>query len=91
MRRSQRKKGKFWPPVRRQIWRKAQELFQEEQLAMGEDFKGITATRRELMEGGYFHEAKIIVLRNRYYASKGLPSVEERELVGRYGDECLLE
>jgi len=72
-----RKKGKFWPPVRRMIWLKAQELFQQEQLKMGKDFKGITATRRELREGGYFYMAKIIVLRNLYRQKKGLPTLEE--------------
>jgi len=47
------------------IWEKAQELYQMEQAkTMGEDFKGITATRKELWEGGYFHQAKLILLRN---------------------------
>ncbi|MFP3985103.1 MAG: hypothetical protein ACLFU9_03940 [Candidatus Bathyarchaeia archaeon] len=88
--RRQRSKGKFWPEVREKIWRKAQQLFQEDQAkTMGSDFKGITATRRELLEAGYFHQAKIIVLRNLYYTKKGLPSVEEREIAERYGAECL--
>jgi hypothetical protein len=65
MRRARRNEGKFWPPVRRAIWRKAQELYQEEQLAMGQDFNGLTATRQELRESGYFYRAKIIVLRQR--------------------------
>jgi hypothetical protein len=74
------RKGKFWPYVRPLIWEKAQELFQEEQVAtMGDDFKGITATRSELREGGYFYEAKIIVLRNLWRQKKGLPTVEEEE------------
>jgi hypothetical protein len=47
------------------IWQKAQELYQMEQAkTMGADFKGITATKRELREGGYFYMAKLIVLRN---------------------------
>jgi hypothetical protein len=33
----------------------------------------------ELLEGGYFHEAKLIVLRNLWREKKGLPSVEEEE------------
>lgn len=71
-------KGKFWPPVRRMIWTKAQQLFQEEQAkTMGDDFKGITATRKELREGGYFYEAKLIVLRNLYRQKRGLPSLED--------------
>jgi hypothetical protein len=58
------KKGKFWPEVRALIWEKAQQLYQQEQAAsMGNDFTGTTATRLELMEGGYFNEAKLIVLR----------------------------
>ena len=45
------------------IWKKAQELYQMEQAkTMGADFKGITAERKELCEGGYFYTAKLIVL-----------------------------
>lgn len=84
-----RRKGKFWPAVRQMIWQKAQEIFQEENLtAMKKDFHGITATRSELREGGYFYRAKIIVLRNLWYASKNQPSLEEREIMGRYGSQC---
>jgi len=46
---------------------------------MGEDFKGLTATRKELREGGYFHMAKLIVLRNLWREKKGFPSIEEEE------------
>jgi hypothetical protein len=46
---------------------------------MGEDFKGLTATRKELREGGYFYMAKLIVLRNLWREKKGLPSIEEEE------------
>lgn len=71
-------KGKFWPHVRALIWEKAQQLYQQEQArTMGSDFKGITAERRELREGGYFYQAKLIVLRNLWRERKGLPSVEE--------------
>lgn len=56
--------GKFWPYVRPLIWEMAQQLFQEEQAkTMGVDFKGITATRKELREGGYFYAAKLIVFK----------------------------
>ena len=73
-----RKPGKFWPYVRPLIWEKAQQLYQMEQAkGMGEDFKGLTATRKELREGGYFHTAKLIVLRNLWREKKGLPSIEE--------------
>ncbi len=85
-----RLKGKFWPYVRPQIWEKAQQLYQEEQArTMGSDFKGITATKRELREGSYFHRAKIIVLSNLYRQKKGLPTIEEEELTGQYGEKCL--
>jgi hypothetical protein len=62
------------------IWEKAQELYQMEQAkTMGADFKGITAERRELREGGYFYQAKLIVLRNLWLEKKGLPTIEEEE------------
>lgn len=44
---------------------------------MGDDFKGITATKAELREGGYFHQAKLIVLRDLFLQKKGLPTTEE--------------
>ena len=60
------------------IWEKAQQLYQMENAkTMGNDFKGLTATRKELREGGYFHTAKLIVLRNLWREKKGLPSIEE--------------
>jgi hypothetical protein len=53
------------------IWEKAQELYQMEQAkTMSDDFKGITATRKELREGGYFYQAKLIVLRNLWREKK---------------------
>jgi len=68
----QRQPG-FWPWVRPMIWEKAQELYQMEQAkTMGADFKGITAERKELREGGYFYQAKLIVLRNLWREKKGL-------------------
>jgi hypothetical protein len=64
------------------IWQKAQDLYQMEQAkTMGEDFKGITATREELWEGGYFYQAKLIVLRNLWLQKKGLPSIEEEAYI----------
>ena len=78
MSKRQRKRGKFWPRVRALIWEKAQELYQMEQAkTMGSDFKGTTATRKELREGGYFHTAKLIVLKNLHRQKKGLPTVKE--------------
>ena len=56
-------KGKFWPQVRMQIWEKAEELFMQEQMrTMDCDIK---PERSELLEGGYFERAKIIVLGKR--------------------------
>lgn len=78
--------GKFWPPVRRMIWVKAQQMFQEEQaVTMGQDFKGLTATRKELREAGYFYRAKLIVLQNLWRERKGMLTVEEEEIMLRYG------
>jgi len=36
----------------------------DEAKGMADDFTGITATKAELREGGYFHQAKLIVLRD---------------------------
>ena len=73
-------KGKFWPPVRAMIWQKAQELYQMDQArGMKDDFAGNTAERHELYEGGYFYQAKLIVLRDLWLQKKGLPSMEEQQ------------
>lgn len=73
-----KQKGKFWSQVRTQIYEKAQQLFQEQQArTMSHDFKGITATKRELREAGYVYTAKLIVLRNLWCQNKGTPIVEE--------------
>ena len=67
------RKGKFWPQVRAIIWEKAQELYQrDEARGMSNDFTGITATKAELREGGYFHQAKLIVLRDLWLGKRGL-------------------
>jgi len=72
--------GKFWPTVRPLIWEKAQQLYQEEQAkTMGADFKGVTATHKELREGGYFHTAKLIVLRNLWLQRKTLLNIEDTQ------------
>jgi hypothetical protein len=66
------------------IWDKAQQLFQEEQArGVSDDFKGITATKAELREGGFFYQAKLIVLRNLWLEKKGLPITEDEEVVQR--------
>jgi hypothetical protein len=60
------RKGKFWPQVRAQIWEKAEQLFMQEQIrTMDCD---ITPERCELLEGGFFERAKLLVLRRRLEA-----------------------
>jgi hypothetical protein len=57
--------GKFWPWVRELIWVKAEELHAADFHRVHEE--NITPpTRGELREGGYFHEAKLMVLREIY-------------------------
>jgi len=74
----QRKKGKFWPQVRREIWAKAQALFQEQKArTLKEDFTGLTAERKELKEGGFYYTAKLLVLRDVNRDKKKLPLSEE--------------
>jgi hypothetical protein len=76
----QKTRGKFWPHIRALIWEKAQELYQMENAKiMKDDFKGLTATRKELREGGYFYLAKLIVLRNLWRERRGFPKLEEEE------------
>ena len=48
---------------------------------MEADFKGITAERKELGEGGYFCQAKLLVLRNLWLEKKGLLSMEDEEAI----------
>jgi hypothetical protein len=62
------------------IWEKAQELYQQDEArGMSNDFTGITATKAELKEGGYFHQAKLIILRDLWLGKKGLPTNVEQE------------
>ena len=75
-----KQKGKFWPQVRAMIWEKAQQLYQQDEArGMSNDFTGTTATKAELREGGYFHQAKLIVLRDLFLQKKGLPTIIEQE------------
>lgn len=74
MRKTSHKKnqGKFWPQVRVLIWEKAQELYQQDEArGISNDFTGTTATKKELREGGYYQQAKIIVLRELLLQRKG--------------------
>ena len=78
--RAEKQRGKFWPQVRALIWEKAQQLFQQDEArGMSNDFTGITATKAELREGGYFYQAKLLVLRDLWLGRKGLPTTEEEE------------
>ena len=75
--RKQKQQGKFWPRVRELIWAKAQELYQWDQAkGMKKDFPGITAERKELREGGYFYQAKLIVLPELWLKKKALATSE---------------
>jgi hypothetical protein len=81
----QKTRGKFWPHVRALIWEKAQELYQMENAkTMKDDFKGVTATRKELREGGYFQTAKLIILRELWLQKRSSPSIKEKgEEIGK--------
>ena len=61
-------KGKFWPHVRALIWQKAEELFMQEQTRTMNCYT--RPERCELREGGYFHTAKLIILRELYEGKK---------------------
>jgi len=54
-------RGSFWPAVREQIWRKAEELYMWEHPEAC--LRGLRPERSELREAGYFERAKRIVLR----------------------------
>lgn len=51
---------------------------------MSSDFKDATAERSELREGGYFYQAKLIVLQNLWLEKKGLTSIEDEEMMHAY-------
>ncbi len=73
-----KKRGVFWPKVRVLIWEKAQELYQrDEARGSSGDLSGITATRKELVEGGYFQTAKVIVLRELLQRKGSITAYEE--------------
>jgi len=77
---AKKRQGKFWPQVRAMIWEKAQQLYQQDEArGMSNDFTGTTATKSELREGGYFYQAKLIVLRDLFLQKKGLSTTEEEE------------
>jgi hypothetical protein len=77
--------GKFWPRVRAMIWEKAEALFMREQARTMDCC--IKPERYELCEGGYFYQAKLIVLRNLWLEKMGLPIVEEEEAMHAYNGE----
>ncbi len=60
------------------IWEKEQQLYQHDEIrGTSIDFAGITATKGELREWGYYHQAKLIVLRDFWLGKKGLLTTEE--------------
>ena len=48
-------------------------------MAVGPDFSGLTAERKELREAGYFYTVKLTVLRDIWLQKKGLPTSEKEE------------
>ncbi|KON30624.1 hypothetical protein AC482_03415 [miscellaneous Crenarchaeota group-15 archaeon DG-45] len=73
---------RFWPWVRERIWEKAYELHAGDfQRSHGEN--PTTPTRRELREDGYFHRAKLIVLREVSREMRGRTSRDDEDLLGR--------
>jgi len=62
--------GKFWPWVRALIWKEAEALHAADFHRSQEE--NITPpTRGELREGGYFYNAKLIVLRELHRTGAG--------------------
>jgi hypothetical protein len=85
-----KQQGKFWPQVRALIWEKAQQLYQmDEAKGMADDFTGITDTKAELREGGFFYQAKLIVLRDLWLGKKGLHPTEEE--ASQKSDQAFLQ
>jgi len=82
-----KQQGKFWPRVREIIWEKAEALFMAEQ-ARTMDFYN-KPEKSELREGGYFHQAKLIVLRDLWLCKKGLPPSEEEAV--QKSDQAFLQ
>jgi len=73
------------------IWEKAQQLYQQDEArGMPKDLTGTTATKAELREGGYFYQAKLIVLRDLWLGKKGLPKTEEQEASQKSAQDFLL-
>lgn len=73
-------KGKFWPDVRRRMRRKALDLFHRD----NPHAHGVTPTKNELKESGYWYEAKIEVLREIYREKCGCLSSEEEQFLAEY-------
>jgi hypothetical protein len=73
-------KGKFWPEVRRRMLKKAMSLFHHD----NPQARGITPTQKELKESGYWHQAKVEVLREIYREKHGRLSSEEEQFLAEY-------
>ena len=87
---AEKRKGKFWPQVRAMVWEKAQQLYQQDEATgISNDFTGTTATKAELREGGYFHQAKLIVERDLFLQKKGSPTTQEEETTQKSAQDFL--
>lgn len=75
-------RGRFWPEVRRRMRIKAQDLFHQD----NPQAQGITPTKNELRESGYWFQAKIEVLREIYRENHSLLSSEEEEFLAQYAE-----
>jgi hypothetical protein len=73
-------KGKFWPEVRRRMRKKAISLFHQD----NPQARGVTLTQKELKESGYWHQAKVEVLREIYREKHGSLSSEEEQYLAEY-------
>jgi hypothetical protein len=76
-----KQRGKFWHQVRAMIWEKTEELFMQEQARTMDFFN--RPEKCELREGGYYHEAKLIVLRELWREKKGLCTNDEEPFQGQ--------
>lgn len=76
MTRKRRLTGKFWPWVRERIWIKAEEMHAAD-FYIGHTENITKPTRSELRAEGYFHQAKLAVLREVNRAQHGYPRIQD--------------
>lgn len=73
-------RGKFWPDVRRRMRTKALDLFHRD----NPQAQGVTPTKNELRESGYWYDAKIEVLREIYREKHGALTSEEEQFKAEF-------